>query len=82
MPSDLETAAEAIRPEDLEEDIRQISADETEGRSPASEGDRMARSYMAQQLAAIIAARESLNAGEQVELDQDTVEELQALGYL
>ena len=52
MPSDFETAAEAIRAEDLEEDIRQISADETEGRSPASEGDSMARAYMAQQLAA------------------------------
>ena len=52
LPADMEEAAAAIRATDLEEDIRQLSSDEMEGRGPGSEGDRKAREYIAGQLAA------------------------------
>ncbi|HSO21727.1 MAG TPA: peptidase M28, partial [Chondromyces sp.] len=47
----LETAAERIAAEGLRRDVSRLASDEFEGRGPGTEGDRMARSYLASRLA-------------------------------
>lgn len=46
-------AAEAIVPEDLEAHVRYLASDELGGRGPGSEGDVLARRYLAEQLDAL-----------------------------
>ena len=48
----VEAAAEAVSAEALEEVIRALSSDDLQGRGPASEGDRLAQTYIAEAFAA------------------------------
>jgi len=52
LPADAETAAEVITASALLETVTQIASDEMMGRGPGTEGDRLARKYLAQRLAA------------------------------
>jgi Zn-dependent M28 family amino/carboxypeptidase len=53
VSADSKTAAEQITADYLREQITQLSADEFEGRAPATPGDERARAYLVQQLQAI-----------------------------
>jgi len=52
LPADAETAAEVITASALLETVTQIASDEMMGRGPGTEGDRLARKYLAQRLEA------------------------------
>jgi Zn-dependent M28 family amino/carboxypeptidase len=52
LPADAETAAEVITASALLETVTQIASDEMMGRGPGTEGDRLARNYLAQRLEA------------------------------
>jgi hypothetical protein len=51
--SDVATAARSITAEFLRDQVTRISADAFEGRGPATPGDRAARAYLVEQLAAL-----------------------------
>jgi Zn-dependent M28 family amino/carboxypeptidase len=51
-PPEVEVAAKEITPEFLRAQITRISADAFAGRAPATDGDRAARAYLVEQLAA------------------------------
>src|SRR5947209_2660736 len=53
LPAAVENAAKAITPEFLRERIATISSDAFQGRGPATAGDRAARAYLVEQLAAL-----------------------------
>jgi len=50
LPEGWQEAADAIVPADLLADVTVLSSDEMEGRSPGSNGDRLARAYLAERL--------------------------------
>jgi hypothetical protein len=52
LPEDAEAAAEVISASALLESVTQISSDEMMGRGPGTEGDRLAREYLARRLEA------------------------------
>ena len=52
LPADAETAAEVITASALLETVTQIASDEMMGRGPGTEGDRLARAYLAKRLEA------------------------------
>ncbi len=52
LPADAEAAAEVITSSALLETVTQIASDEMMGRGPGTEGDRLAREYLAQRLEA------------------------------
>ncbi len=52
MPDDAGTAAEVITESALLESVTQLASDEMMGRGPGTEGDRLARAYLAQRLEA------------------------------
>ncbi len=49
--ADMAEAAAVIGAEGLQRDVTQLASDEFEGRGPGSEGDRLARAYLASRLA-------------------------------
>ncbi len=51
LPAGFEPASATITAENLLADVSMLSGDEFEGRGPGSEGDRKARSYLAERLA-------------------------------
>jgi hypothetical protein len=53
LPQAVQRAAAAITPDFLRTQIAKISSDEFEGRGPATRGDRAARAYLVDQLAAL-----------------------------
>ena len=52
LPNDADAAAEVITASALLESVTRISSDEMMGRGPGTEGDRLAREYLAQRLEA------------------------------
>ena len=52
LPADADKAAEVITASALLETVTQIASDEMMGRGPGTEGDRLARAYLAQRLEA------------------------------